>query len=92
MKILAIKDFRVGSRILDPLRKFSWPPNWSEYHRNTKNKVVFNAEHISMMYFTVSQPTPNLIVKNGRVLKEKLIPQRQHALQYYSLSISYSRP
>ena len=46
MKILAIEDFRVGNRILDPLR------HGHQFGQNTiriPKYVVFNAEHISMM-------------------------------------------
>ena len=81
MKSLATEDFRVENRISDPLRQIFMATSLVRIPSEYQKYVVFNAEHISMMYFIVSQPTPNVIVKNGRVLKEILIPQRQHALQ-----------
>ena len=49
MKILAIEDFRVGTRILDPLRQIFMATSFVRILSEYQKYVVFNAEHISMM-------------------------------------------
>ena len=49
MKILAIEDFMVENRILDPLRQIFVAASLVRIPSEYQKYVVFNAEHISMM-------------------------------------------